>query len=61
MEKRVKGTGKVIKDTWVITRGCGNQGKRWRGLGWWSMLVGGIQFSNYLNNNEKDPLEVLIQ
>ena len=42
----------IIKDTWTITRGCGNSGGRWGGLGWWGGL-GGKGRKLYLNNNKK--------
>ena len=45
-------TGKIIKDTWTITRGGGNGGGRRGGLGWWG-VVGGKGRKLYLNNNKK--------
>ena len=34
MGKKGEGfTGTIIKDTWTITRGGGNRGGRWGGLG----------------------------
>ena len=45
-------TGTTIKDTWTITRGDGNRGGRWGGLGWWGG-VGGKGRKLYLSNNKK--------
>ena len=44
--------GTTIKDTWTKTRGSGNRGGRWGGLGWWGG-VGGKGRKLYLNNNKK--------
>ena len=33
-------TGTIIKDTWTITSGGGNRGRRWGGLGGWGRLGG---------------------
>ena len=43
-------TGTIMKDIWTITRGGGNRGGRWGGLGWWGG-VGGKGRKLYLNNN----------
>ena len=45
-------TGTTIKDTWTITRGDGNRGGRWGGLGC-GEGVGGKGRKLYLNNNKK--------
>ena len=36
--------GTSIKDTWTITRGGENRGKRWGELGWWRGLGCGEQW-----------------
>ena len=51
-EKGGEFVGTIIKDTWTITRGVGNRGGRWGGLGWWGGL-GGEGRKLYLNNNKK--------
>ena len=30
--------GTIIKNTWTISRGIGNRGGRWGGLGWWGAV-----------------------
>ena len=45
-------TGIIIGDTWTITKGSRNRGRRWGGLGWWGGVVGKGR-KLYLNNNLK--------
>ena len=49
-EKSEGFTGTIIKDTWTITKGGGNGGRRQGELGWWRG-VGGKGRKLYLNNN----------
>ena len=51
--------GTIIKDTWTITRGCGNRGGRWGGLGCWAG-VGGKSGKLYLNNNKKIKQNIIL-
>ena len=43
--------GTIIKNTWTISRGIGNRGGRWGGLGWCGGVRGKVR-KLYLNNNK---------
>ena len=59
MEEKGEGfVGTIIKDTWTITRGSGNRGRRWGGLGLWGE-VGGRQ-KTILEQLKKEIKKVIV-
>ena len=39
-------------------RGCGNRGKRWRGLGWWGGVAGGRQKTVLKQQLKKSQIKI---